>query len=244
MRMVALIQASRERDAIMATPKKITLSPAIDHVALFTFTPAAYAAADAWHGTTKADVKAAVAFYEMLIAHGVDPVLLKKPDGRAFTNQEAAAFDFTLRLYFRVKLGAACATAIFDEAVPKETILAPTGLTASGKAIKPQPKKNLRSSYGNPDQWGVFVRDLIAIKETKVAEAAADEAEAAGLPVPVPTKAKPVLNSDNKFFLELFGRAIKRAKKPVEKQDGSVDPDVMKKIDAAVAGLMAQYGIK
>ena len=92
------------------TPKNITLAPSIDAVA-FTFTPAAYAAADAWHKAGNAEVKAAVAFYDMLVEHGVDPVLLKKPEGRPFTNSEAAGFDFTLRLYFRVKLGAACATA-------------------------------------------------------------------------------------------------------------------------------------
>jgi hypothetical protein len=238
--MVPPDKQARESDNIMTTTSEnITLAPSIDAVA-FTFTPKALEAADAWHRATKADVKASVAFYDMLIDHSVDPVLLKKPDGRAFTNMEAAGFDFTLRLYFRVKLGAACATAIFDDAVPKETVLKPTGLTASGTVIKPQPKKNLRSSYGHPDQWGVFVRDLIAIKDAKAAEKAA----AAGIEVPVPTKAKPVLNDDNKFFLELFGRAIKRAKKPVEKQDGSVAPDVMRKIDAAVAGLLAEYGIK
>lgn len=226
------------------TPKKVTLAPSIEAAALFTFTLAAYAAADAWHGTTKADVKAAVAFYDMLIDHGVDPVLLKKPDGRAFTNEEAAAFDFTLRLYFRVKLGAECATAIFDDTVPKETILKPTGLTASGAVIKPQSKKNLRSSYGAPDQWGKFVRDLIAIKETKVAEAEAEAAAAAGLPVPVPTKAKPVQNSDLKFVIEKAGALIKRLSKDAEKLDGSIDLAVAKKLAAGFTDLLSANGIK
>lgn len=226
------------------SPKNITLAPSMEAAALFTFTPDTYEAADAWHKATKADVKASVAFYDMLVGKGVDPVLLKKPDGRAFTNMEAAAFDFTLRLYFRVKLGAACAAAIFDDAVAKETILKPTGLTVSGKAIKPQPKKNLRSSYGHPDQWGVFVRDLIAIKEAKAAEVAAAEAEAAGLPVPVPTKAKPVLNSDNKFFLELLGRGIKRGRKDVEKHDGSVASETMAKLAAYLEDGLKIHGIK
>lgn len=225
------------------TPKNITLAPSIDAIA-YTFTPKALEAADVWHKAGKANIKASVAFYDMLIEHSVDPVLLKKPDGRAFTNQEAAAFDFTLRLYFRVKLGAACAAAIFDETVPKETILKPTGLTASGAVIKPQPKKNLRSSYGNPDQWGVFVRDLIAIKETKVAEVAAAEAEAAGLPVPVPAKAKPVQNADLKFAVEKAGALIKRMRKAVEKQDGSMTPEQMQKFAFLIADAMKQLGIK
>lgn len=225
------------------TPKNITLAPSIDAIA-FTFTPKALEAADVWHKAGKANIKASVAFYDMLIEHSVDPVLLKKPDGRAFTNQEAAAFDFTLRLYFRVKLGAACAAAIFDETVPKETILKPTGLTASGAVIKPQPKKNLRSSYGNPDQWGVFVRDLIGIKEAKAAEAEAEAAEAAGLPVPVPTKAKAVQNSDNKFFLELLGRGIKRGRKDVEKHDGSVASENMAKLATYLEDGLKIYGIK
>jgi hypothetical protein len=227
----------------MANTKEITLAPSIDAVA-FTFTPDAYEAADAWHKAGKANIKASVVFYDMLIGKGVDPVTLRKPDGRAFTNMEAAAFDFTLRLYFRVKLGAACATAIFDETVAKETILKPTGLTSTGAVIKPQSKKNLRSSYGNNDQWGKFVNELIAMKNATAAAKAADEAEAAGLPVPAPSKAPPVQNSDNKFFLEAFGKVIKRAKKPVEKHDGSVSPDNMKKLIAGVEKLMLDLGIK
>ena len=73
---------------------------------------------------------------------------------------------------------------------------------------------------------------------------AAAEAEAAGLPVPVPTKAKPVLNSDNKFFLELFGRGIKRGRKDVEKHDGSVASENMAKLAAYLEDGLKIYGIK
>ena len=223
------------------TPKNITLAPSIDAVA-FTFTPEAYEAADAWHRAGKANIKASVAFYDMLIGKGVDPVTLRKPDGRAFTNMEAAAFDFTLRLYFRVKLGAACATAIFDETVPKETILKPTGLTASGTVITPQPKKNLRSSYGASDQWGKFVAELIAMKNARAAQQAADEAAAAGIEVPVPTKAKPVGKSDKTYTVDNIGAVIKRLSKDVEKHDGSAPSDNMKKFAAYLADGLKTYG--
>lgn len=216
------------------TPKKVTLSPSIDAV-LFTFTPDAYKAADAWHLATKADVKASVAFYEMLVAKGVNVKTLRKPDGRAFTNMEAAAFDFTLRLYFRVKLGAKCADAIFDGVTPKETILKPTGLTASGKAIKPQTKSNLRQSYGGSKAWGDFVRDLIAIEDTNAADEAGDAA---------PAKAKPTPKTDKHYAVEAAGALIKRMKKAVEKQDGSMSADVMKRYAAYLEDGLKIFGLK
>ena len=216
------------------SPKKVTLSPAIDAVA-FTFTPEALSAADAWHKAGNAEVKSALAFYEMLIAHGVDPKLLKKPDGRAFTNSEAAAFDFTLRLYFRVKLGAKCADAIFDGATAKETILKPTGLTANGRAIKPQSKSALRMSYGGAKAWGVFVNDLIAIGADIAAELAGDAA---------PAKAKPVAKSDKLYAVEAAGALIKRMRKAVEKQDGSMTPEQMKKFAAWVEDGLKALAIK
>jgi hypothetical protein len=227
------MQAEKE-NIMTTTSKNITLAPSIDAVA-FTFTPAAYAAADAWHKAGNTEVKAAVAFYDMLIAHGVDPVLLRKPEGRAFTNSEAAAFDFTLRLYFRVKLGAKCADAIFDGATPKETILKPTGLTAHGKPIKPQSKSALRMSYGASDQWGKFVRDLIAIGADIAAELAGDA---------TPTKAKAVQKTDRQSAVDTAGTLIKRMRKAVEKQDGTMLPDVMKRYAAYQEDGLKIFGLK
>jgi hypothetical protein len=219
----------------MATRKKITLAPSIDAIA-FTFTPEALSAADAWHKAGNAEAKSALAFYEMLITHGVDPKLLKKPDGRAFTNSEAAAFDFTLRLYFRVKLGAKCADAIFDGTkTPKETILKPTGLTASGKAIKPQTKSALRMSYGGAKAWGVFVNDLIAIGAAVAAELAGDA---------TPTKAKAVQKTDRQSAVDTAGTLIKRMRKAVEKQDGTMLPDVMKRYAAYQEDGLKIFGLK
>lgn len=219
----------------MATQKKVTLSPSIETAPLFAFTPDAYAKADAWHNAGKAETKAAVAFYEMLVAKGVNVKALRKPDGRAFTNMEAAAFDFTLRLYFRVKLGAKCADAIFDGVTPKETILKPTGLTVHGKAIKPQTKNNLRQSYGGAKAWGDFVRDLIAIEDANAADAAGDAA---------PAKAKPTPKTDKAFALATVGALVKRMKKAVEKQDGSMTPEQMKKFAAWVEDGLKALAIK
>lgn len=216
------------------SPKKVTLAPSIDAV-LFAFTPDAYAKADAWHNAGKAETKAAVAFYEMLVAKGVNVKALRKPDGRAFTNMEAAAFDFTLRLYFRVKLGAKCADAIFDGVTPKETILKPTGLTVHGKAIKPQTKNNLRQSYGGAKAWGDFVRDLIAIEDANTADAAGDAA---------PAKAKAVQKTDRQSAVDTAGTLIKRMRKAVEKQDGTMSPDVMKRYAAYQEDGLKIFGLK
>ena len=219
----------------MANSKEITLAPSMDAV-LFTFTPEAYKAADAWHLATKADVKAGVAFYDMLVEHGVDPVALRKPEGRAFTNSEAAAFDFTLRLYFRVKLGAKCAEAIFDgDKTPKTAILKPTGLTANAKPIKPQTKSALRQSYGGAKAWGEFVRDLIAIKDAKAAEAAGAEA---------PAKARPTPKTDKQAAIHIAGTLIKRMRKAVEKQDGTMATDTMKRYAAYQEDGLKMFGLK
>ena len=217
----------------MATTRnKITLSPSIDYVARFTMGDKERKAADDWHAADKSEVGKALAFYRTVLkAHDIAPASLRKPDGRARTNEEAASYDFTQMAFFRAKLGAACADAMADPKVEKATILKPSGLTASGGTIKPQSKGALRTSYGGGKTWGVFLTRMEAFYD---AERGGEE----------PSKAKPVASSDKEFAVKSAGALIKRMRKAVEKQDGSMSPEAMKKFAAWVEDGLKAVGIK
>lgn len=217
----------------MATTRnKITLSPSIDYVARFTMGDKERKAADDWHAADKSEVGKALAFYRTVLkAHDIAPTSLRKPDGRARTNEEAASYDFTQMAFFRAKLGAACADAMADPKVEKATILKPSGLTATGGTIKPQSKGALRTSYGGGKTWGVFLTRMEAFYD---AEQGGEE----------PSKAKPVASSDKEFAVKSAGALIKRMRKAVEKQDGSMSPEAMKTFAAWVEDGLKAVGIK
>ena len=214
------------------TPKKVTLAPSIDYVARFTMGDKERKAADDWHAADKSEVGKALAFYRTVLkAHDIAPASLRKPDGRARTNEEAASYDFTQMAFFRAKLGAACADAMADPKVEKATILKPSGLTATGGTIKPQSKGALRTSYGGGKTWGVFLTRMEAFYD---AEQGGEE----------PSKAKPTPKSDKLYTVEAAGALIKRLRKAVEKQDGSMTPEQMKKLAAWIEDGLKALAIK
>ena len=218
----------------MATPKKITFSPAISRAATsgmvrFTMGDKERLATDEWRDAIECEEDKAKTFYRVVLqAHDIVPAFLRKPADRARTNEEGAAYDFTQAVFYRLKLGAEVADAMADPKVTKDTILHPPGKT-------PQTKQALRQSYGGAKAWGVFLTRLEAIH-------AAIEAEVSG--VEEPTKKKPVASVDKKFLSDTVGRAIKRANQPVEKHDGSVQSDAMKKFAAYLADGLKLYGIE
>jgi hypothetical protein len=218
----------------MATRKKITLSPSIDHAnasgfVRFTLGDAERKAADAWHKAGNAEITSARFFYDtVLVAHGIAPADLRKPDGRARSNEEAAAYDFAQAAFFRARLGAACADAMADTKVAKDTVLSPTGLTATGERIKPQSKGALRTSYGGGKTWGVFLSRMEEIHATGAVKA----------------KGKPTASSDMKYVADRLGAVVARLRKDVEKLDGSIEMETAKKLADVLTGIVTAYRIK
>lgn len=210
----------------MATTRnKITLSPSIDHVARFTMGDKERMAADEWRDAIEGEADKAKAFYRTVIkAHDIVPASLRKPDGRARTNEEGAAYDFTQAVYYRLVLGVEVGDAMADAKVAKDVVLNPPGKKA-------QTKGQLRQSYGGGKAWGKF---LTRLEELHDADHGVEE----------PTKKKPVASVDKKFLSDTVGRAIKRANQPVEKHDGSVQSDAMKKFAAYLADGLKLYGIE
>jgi hypothetical protein len=214
----------------MATRNKITLSPAIDHAVAsafvrFTLGDVERYAADAWRDAIEGEADKAKEFYHTVIkAHDIVPASLRKPDGRARTNEEGAAYDFTQAVYYRLVLGAEVGDAMADAKVAKDVILHPPGKKA-------QTKGQLRQSYGGGKAWGAFLTRLEALHD---AEQGVEE----------PAKKKAVKNIDRKFMADQIMKAVNRGKLPVEKQDGSVEPDTMVKAAAYFADGLKMFGLK
>ena len=214
----------------MATRKKITLSPAIDTAAAsafvrFTIGDLERLAADNWREAIEGEADKAKAFYQTVIkAHDIVPASLRKPDGRARTNEEGAAYDFTQSVYYRLVLGVEVGDAMADAKVAKDVVLHPPGKKA-------QTKSQLRQSYGGGKAWGAFLTRLEALHD---AEQGVEEQ----------AKEQPVKNTDMKFIADQVMKAVNRANKPVEKHDGSIDPGVMKKFAAYLADGLKAHGIK
>ena len=163
----------------MATTRnKVTLSPAIDHAAAlefvrFTIGYKERLAADDWRDAIEGEADKAKAFYLTVIkAHDIVPASLRKPDGRARTNEEGAAYDFTQAVYYRLVLGREVGDAMSDAKVAKDVVLSPPGKKA-------QTKGQLRQSYGGGKAWGKF---LTRLEELHDAEQGVEE----------PSKKKPV----------------------------------------------------
>jgi len=214
----------------MATRNKITLAPAIDHAVAsafvrFTIGDLERLAADDWREAIEGEADKAKEFYHTVIkAHDIVPASLRKPDGRARTNEEGAAYDFTQAVYYRLVLGAEVGDAMADAKVAKDVVLNPPGKKA-------QTKSQLRQSYGGGKAWGAFLTRLEALHD---AEQGVEE----------PAKKKAVKNTDMKFIADAVTKAMNRAKLPVEKHDNSIDSDVMKKFAAYLADGLKTYGIK
>jgi hypothetical protein len=214
----------------------------------FSLGAAEVAAADAWRKATDDEVVSAEAVYDLLFkAHGVTVAALlpRKTDDPARSNEEAAQFDFAKRFHAVWRCGADVAAKLFDANVKGSVVLQRAGISRkTGKAYKPQTKRQLTTSIYNTDDWGAFVKRMAAIDEARgiaakveageMTEAEADEAGKRG------ASSK---KTDLKQFQDRMTDVIKGLRKDPEKQDGSISPDVMSKLAVAFADIMKANGV-
>ena len=212
----------------------------VQNIVRFTVGAAEIAAATAARSTGETAAQAFRAFYDaVVVKHDVSLAgLLKKVGERS--NEEAAAADFMVRVYWSWLFGEDNAAKIEDRNVSGDTVLALSQyLTPKGNRYKDQGKRQVTQSYGPGSSTFKkdFVGRLIAIGEAIAAEAAGVEAE-------VETRGAASKKSDKEFVIDRMTAILKRLAKPAEKLDGSVSVDIAPKLGKGLVDLLAAYGIK
>ena len=228
----------------MSTSKK-TASPLVR----FSVGANEVAVADAWRVAGDAEIGAARKFYDVLFGsidnggHAGDmAALLPFKDGAKRSNEQQAFYDFAQMMYLVLKCGADLAAILKDANVKGDTMVQRPGLKADGSAYKPQAKRALRDTLLGSKDWGAFVRRLVSIKDAEEYSAAVEAGEVKEGEAVKGAKASG--KSDREYVIAKVGDLVKRLSKDVEKLDGSIAPDVARKLAAYLADGLKTYGIK
>jgi hypothetical protein len=205
------------------------------------------ALADAARNAKEGSAVAFKRFYDdVIVAHDVPLSALKPlPKGETRSNVEAAAYDFGKRVFYVMLFGADITAQLYDKNVGRDTILPLSQFIGkTGKPYKDQAKHAVQASFGGTP-WKEFVSALEALEADRLITAKVEagemtqaDADAAGKRGAVSTK------SDREYALAKAGELVKRMSKDVEKQDGSLSPDAMKKFAAFIVDGLAACGIK
>lgn len=212
------------------TTRKNTSTPRSD-IVRFSVGVAEIEAATAAREKGEGAAKAFKSFYDTVIkAHDVSlDGLLKKAAERS--NEEAAAHDFTMQVYWTWRFGHDIAAKIYDRNVAGDTVLPISQfLTDTGLPYKDQAKRQITQSYGSGSSYFKkdFVGRMIAIRD------------AGGVEVKRGTGTK---SSDAKYVADRINAVIGRMRREAEKFDGSIPVDVAPKFGKALIDLCVSYGI-
>lgn len=187
-------------------------------------------------------------FYEtVVVAHALPlgALLPRGKDEARRSNEEQAAYDFGVKMFYTYLFGADIAAQLADRNVKADTVL---GLSAfinrKGRAYKDQAKRAVAQSFGGTP-WKEFVGRLFDLaaddeKAAKVAAGLMTEAEAeAG-----EKRGKPSTKTEMERVLAKVGEVIKLLNRDAEKRDNSIDLEVSKKFAAYLTDGLNVYGIK
>lgn len=235
----------------MSTQKKTAsaLKSSAADMVRFSIGVAEVAAADAARDARGNEAEAFRAFYDRVVVKHQLPfsaILPREKDAPRRSNEEQAAYDFALRMFWVYLFGADIAAKIADRNVKGDVVLPISQfLNRLGKPYKDQPKRSIQSSFGGTP-WKDFVQRLAALaKDDELARKIATgelteaEAEAAG---------KRGANKSDKTGLERAVAKVNDAIKSfnreadAEKADGSVDPLQARKVAAMLLDVLASQG--
>jgi hypothetical protein len=232
----------------MATLKNTTASAA-DVLVRFSVGAAEILAADTARGAKEDEAVAFRSFYEkVVVAHALplDALLPRTKDQERRSNEEQAAYDFGIKMFYTYMFGADIAAQLADRNVKADTVL---GLSAfisesTGKPYKDQAKRAVAQSFGGTP-WKFFVGrlfDLAAYDEraAKIAAGITTEAEAEA----VEKRGTKSTTPEMQRVLNKIGEVIKLLRRDAEKRDGSIDLDVSQRLAAYLADGLNVYGIK
>ena len=224
-------------------------APAADVLVRFSVGAAEILAADAARGAGENEAVAFRSFYEtVVVAHALplDALLPRGKDEDRRSNEEQAAYDFGVKMFYSYMFGADIAAQMADRNVKADTVLGLSAFIskATGKPYKDQAKRAVAQSFGGTP-WKLFVGRLFDLaaddeKTAKIAAGLMTEAEAeAG-----EKRGKPSTSTEMQRVLNKIGEVIKLLRRDAEKRDGSIDLDVSQKLAAYLADGLNVYGIK
>ena len=231
----------------MATLKNTTAAPA-DVLVRFSVGAAEILAADTARGAQENEAVAFRSFYEqVVVAHALplDALLPRTKDQERRSNEEQAAYDFGIKMFYTYMFGADIAAQLADRNVKADTVLGLSAFISSkGKPYKDQAKRAVAQSFGGTP-WKEFVGRLFDLaaddeKAAKIAAGLMTEAEAeAG-----EKRGTKSTKTEMERVLAKVGEVIKLLKREPEKRDGSIDLEVSQKLAAYLADGLNAYGIK
>lgn len=224
----------------LSAPERVRFSIGADEIRV----------ADAWREAGEAEVSAAVQFFNVLcgsIADGGHEVDLRSlqpfKDGEKRTNEQQAQYDFAQRLFLVYKCGADLAAQLKDANVKGDAMLVRPGLKADGTPYKPMAKRAMRDTLLGKD-WARFVTRLIEVRDAAeiTAKIEAGEMKEGEAPKGAAKSTSSQADRGAKKLNELIKHYNRAA--DAEKGDGSISPDVAKKIAAYLTATFGIYGIE
>jgi hypothetical protein len=232
----------------MATLKNTTAAPA-DVLVRFSVGAAEIFAADTARGAQENEAVAFRSFYEqVVVAHALplDALLPRGKDEDRRSNEEQAAYDFAIKMFYTYLFGADIAAQLADRNVKADTVLGLSAFIskATGKPYKDQAKRAVAQSFGGTP-WKLFVGRLFDLsayddKAAKIAAGLMTEAEAEA----AEKRGAKSTKSVNDRVLDKIGDVIKLLKREPEKMDSSIDLETARKFAAYLADGLNSYGIK
>jgi len=231
----------------MATLKNTTAAPA-NVLVRFSVGAAEILAADEARGAQENEAVAFRSFYDqVVVAHALplDALLPRTKDQERRSNEEQAAYDFGIKMFYTYLFGADIAAQLADRNIKADTVLGLSAfLSSKGKPYKDQAKRAVAQSFGGTP-WKEFVGRLFDLaaddeKAAKIAAGLMTEAEAeAG-----EKRGTKSTSTEMQRVLNKIGEVIKLLRREAEKRDGSIDLEVSQKLAAYLADGLNAYGIK
>jgi len=230
-------------------PVAETVAPVAETLVRFSVGAAEILAADTARGAGENEAVAFRSFYDqVVVAHALPlgALLPRGKDEARRSNEEQAAYDFGIKMFYTYMFGADIAAQIADRNVKADTVLGLSAFIskATGKPYKDQPKRSVMQSFGG-GAWKFFVGRLCDLaaddeKAAKVAAGLMTEAEAeAG-----EKRGTKSTSTEMQRVLNKIGEVIKLLRRDAEKRDGSIDLEISQKLAAYLADGLNSYGIK
>jgi hypothetical protein len=231
----------------MANTKKVA-APAANEAVRFSAGAAEILAADAARLAVEDEALAFRDFYQAIVVKHALPLGALLPRGKDAprrSNEEQAAYDFGVGMFYTYLFGADIAAKIADRNVKSDVVLPISQFVGrTGRHYKDQAKRAITQSFGGTP-WKEFVSRMLEIEEEE--EKAAKVA--AGLMTQAEADAKEKRGAGSKKtererVLIMVSNLCTLLRKSVDKRDGSVDAEVGAAFATVISDQASAHGFK
>jgi hypothetical protein len=231
----------------MANTKKVA-APAANEAVRFSAGAAEILAADAARLAVEDEALAFRDFYQAIVVKHALPLGALLPRGKdepRRSNEEQAAYDFGVGMFYTYLFGADIAGKIADRNVKSDVVLPISQFVGrTGRHYKDQAKRAITQSFGGTP-WKEFVSRMLAIEEEE--EKAAKVA--AGLMTQAEADAKEKRGTGSKKtererVLKMVSDLCTLLRKSADKRDGSVDAKTGAAFATVLSDQASAHGFK